>query len=75
MLPVHEISKKKVVHCTPRGGGGRIQSLIKVRESDSKVFTWSGSAVKMLLKADTKSHFWDPRADTIPHFDNKIKTL
>ena len=38
MLPVHELSKKKVVHCTP-GGGGRVQSLIKVRGSDSKAFT------------------------------------
>ena len=65
MLPVHEFSKiKKVVHCTPGGGGGkRGQSLIKVRRSDSKVFTKSVSAVKML-----------PRADTIPHFDSKLKT-
>ena len=31
MLPVHELSKKKVVHCTPGGGGGGVQSLIKVR--------------------------------------------
>ena len=48
------------------GGGGRggLQSLIKVRGSDSKVFTWIGSAVKMLPRVDTKFHFWHPRADT-----------
>ena len=75
ILPVHELSKiKKVVHCTfGGGGGGGRQSLIKVRGSDSKVFTWSGTEAKMLPRADTKSHFWYPRADTIPHFDSKIK--
>ena len=26
--------------------------------------------LKMLPRADTKSHFWHPRADTIPHFDS-----
>ena len=71
MLPVHELSKKRSSTVLR----GEVQSLIKVRGSDSKAFSKSGSAVKMLLRADTKSHFWHPRADTIPHFDNKIKTL
>ena len=26
--------------------------------------------LKMLPRADRKSHFWHPRANTIPHFDS-----
>ena len=49
-------------------GGGH--SLIKVRGSETKLLPRAVQQLKMLPRADRKSHFWHPRADTIPHFDS-----
>ena len=50
----------------PAGEGGG-HSLIKVTQ---RFLPRAVQQLKMLLRADTKSHFWHPRADMIPHFNS-----
>ena len=46
-------------------------SLTKVMGSPTHRFLPSAvQQLKMLLRADTKSHFSHPRTDTIPHFNS-----
>ena len=45
--------------------------LIKVTGgSEIKVLTGAAQKLNLPPRADTKSHFWHPKADAIPHFDS-----
>ena len=46
-------------------------SLIKVtRVPTLRFLPRAAQQLKILPRADTKSHFWHPRADAMPHFDS-----
>ena len=50
-----------LIKMTGGGGGG---------ETKTKVLPGTIQQLKMLPRADRKSHIWHPRANMIPHFDS-----
>ena len=68
---IYEKSTQKLKCITPWGGGGGGHSLIEVtREASLRFLPRAVQQLKILPRADTKSHVWHPKADTIPHFDS-----
>ena len=66
---VSEMFDINVSNCHLLGEGGH--SLTKVMGAPTLRFSARVvQQLKMRPKADTKSHFWHPRAGTIPHFDS-----